>query len=56
MHYRRAGVPTWAISGIFMSPDDIVIHGLNVQVPKAAFYEGLDHWNIVLKTLAGRAH
>ena len=48
-------MPTWAISGIFMSPDDIVIHGLNVQVPKAAFYEGLDHWNIVLKTLAGRA-
>ena len=54
MHYRRAGVPTWAISGIFMNPDELFIHGLNERVPKAAFYDGLDHWSIVLKTLAGR--
>ena len=22
MHFRRAGIPTWAISGIFMNPDE----------------------------------
>ena len=53
MHFRRAGVPTWAISGIFMNPDDLFIHGLNERVPKAALYQGLDHWSIVLKALAG---
>lgn len=55
MHYRRAGVPTWAISGIFMNPDEVFAHGLNERVPKAAFYGALDHWSTVLKTLAGRA-
>ena len=38
MHFRRAGVPTWAISGIFMKPDDLFIHGLNERVPKAVFF------------------
>lgn len=53
MHFRKAGIPTWAISGIFMNPDDDFAHGLNERVPKAAFYGALDHWSIILKALAG---
>jgi len=53
MHFRRAGIPTWAISGLFMNPDEMYAHGLNERVPIEAFYGALDHWSIVLRELAG---
>jgi acetylornithine deacetylase/succinyl-diaminopimelate desuccinylase-like protein len=53
MHFRRAGIPTWAVSGIFMNPDEMYAHGLNERVPIKAFYDALDHWSIVIKRLAG---
>jgi carboxypeptidase PM20D1 len=53
MHFRRAGVPTWAASGIFMNPDEMFAHGLNERVPIKAFYGALDHWSIIIKDLAG---
>lgn len=53
MHFRKAGIPTWAVSGIFINPDEMYAHGLNERVPKASFYGALDHWGIILKTLAG---
>lgn len=52
MHFRSAGIPTWAISSVFMNPDEMFAHGLNERLPKKAFYEGLDHWEIILKQLA----
>ncbi|MEP0202000.1 MAG: M20/M25/M40 family metallo-hydrolase [Halioglobus sp.] len=52
MHFRNAGIPTWAVSGVFMNPDEMYAHGLNERVPIKAFYDGLDHWTIILKTLA----
>lgn len=52
MHFRRAGIPTWAMSGIFMNPDEMFAHGLNERVPIKAFYDALDHWSIILKALA----
>jgi acetylornithine deacetylase/succinyl-diaminopimelate desuccinylase-like protein len=54
MHFRRAGIPTWAVSGIFMNPDDMFAHGLNERVPIKAFYDALDHWSIIIHELAGR--
>jgi len=54
MHFRRAGIPTWAVSGIFMDPDEMFAHGLNERVPIKAFYGALDHWTIIIKQLAGR--
>ena len=54
MHFRSAGIPTWAMSSIFMNPDDNFAHGLNERLPIATFYDGLDHWTIILKELAGR--
>jgi carboxypeptidase PM20D1 len=53
MHFRRAGIPTWAVSGIFMDPDEMYAHGLNERVPIKAFYGALDHWNIIIRQLAG---
>ena len=53
MHFRRAGIPTWAISGAFMNPNDMYAHGLNERVPIKAFYDALDHWSIILRDLAG---
>jgi acetylornithine deacetylase/succinyl-diaminopimelate desuccinylase-like protein len=54
MHFRRAGIPTWAVSGIFMDPDEMYAHGLNERVPIKAFYDALDHWSIIIRGLAGR--
>ena len=52
MHFRRAGIPTWAMSGIVMRPNDSFAHGLNERVPIDAFYGALDHWSIIIKNLA----
>jgi acetylornithine deacetylase/succinyl-diaminopimelate desuccinylase-like protein len=54
MHFRRAGIPTWAVSGIFMNPDEMFAHGLNERVPIKAFYGALDHWSTIIRELAGR--
>ena len=53
MHFRKAGIPTWAVSGRFMNPDEMYAHGLNERVPIKSFYDALDHWSIILKELAG---
>ena len=55
MHFRKAGVPTWGISGVFMNPDEMFAHGLNERVPIKAFYDALDHWSIIIKELASSA-
>jgi acetylornithine deacetylase/succinyl-diaminopimelate desuccinylase-like protein len=52
MHFRKAGVPTWAVSGLFMNPDEMYAHGLNERIPIKAFYDALDHWSIILRELA----
>jgi len=52
MHFRKAGIPTWAVSGLFMNPDEMYAHGLNERLPIKAFYDALDHWSIILKELA----
>ncbi len=52
MHFRNAGIPTLAISGLFMKEDDMFAHGLNERVPVDSFYAGLDHWVIIIKELA----
>ena len=54
MHFRAAGIPTWAMSSVFMNPDEMFAHGLNERLPIKAFYDGLDHWTIIIKELAGK--
>jgi acetylornithine deacetylase/succinyl-diaminopimelate desuccinylase-like protein len=52
MHFRKAGIPTWAMGGIVMKPNDMFAHGLNERAPIDAFYGALDHWSIIIKNLA----
>ena len=52
VHFRKAGIPTWGVSGLFMNPDEQYAHGLNERVPIKAFYDALDHWSIILRELA----
>jgi acetylornithine deacetylase/succinyl-diaminopimelate desuccinylase-like protein len=54
MHYRKAGIPTWAMPSVFMQPDDMFAHGLNERLPIKTFYDGLDHWSIILRELTGK--
>ena len=53
MHFRRAGIPTWAVSGVFMNPNEMYAHGLNERVPIDSFYGALDHWSLIIRQLAG---
>jgi carboxypeptidase PM20D1 len=53
MHFRKAGIPTWAVSGIFMDPDEVYAHGLDERVPVKAFFDALDHWSVIIRELAG---
>jgi acetylornithine deacetylase/succinyl-diaminopimelate desuccinylase-like protein len=52
--YRGAGIPTYGVSSVFMKGSDDFAHGLNERIPVAAFYAGLDHWYVLLKTLAAK--
>jgi acetylornithine deacetylase/succinyl-diaminopimelate desuccinylase-like protein len=51
--FRGAGIPTYGVSSLFMKEKDEFAHGLNERVPVAAFYAGLEHWYVLLTTLAG---
>lgn len=53
MHFRSAGIPTWGISGVFINPRYMYAHGLNERVLIDSFYGALDHWNIIIRELAG---
>ena len=53
MHYRARGLATVAISGAASRPQDMFAHGLNERLSVAAFHEGLDHWYLIIKELAG---
>ncbi|WP_300380182.1 M20/M25/M40 family metallo-hydrolase [Henriciella sp.] len=53
MHYRNRGYDTVGISGAFAKSGDTYAHGLNERLPVDSFYDGLDHWYVILKELAG---
>jgi len=51
--YRAAGIPTYGVCSLFIKDSDNFEHGLDERVPVASFYAGLDHWYILVRTLAG---
>lgn len=53
MHYRNLGYNTVGISGAAAKQNDTFAHGLNERLPVKSFYEGLDHWMVILTELAG---
>lgn len=52
--YRRAGIPTWASSGIFIRNEEMFAHGLDERIPVASFYQGIDHIHDLAVDLGGR--
>jgi acetylornithine deacetylase/succinyl-diaminopimelate desuccinylase-like protein len=53
--FRNVGIPTYGVSGVFMKNSDSFAHGLNERIPVVAFYENLQHWYVLVKTLSGQA-
>jgi acetylornithine deacetylase/succinyl-diaminopimelate desuccinylase-like protein len=51
---RAAGIPTYGSTGLFSRSEDSFAHGLNEGVRVRSFYEALEHWDIVLRDLAGQ--
>jgi acetylornithine deacetylase/succinyl-diaminopimelate desuccinylase-like protein len=52
--FRASGIPTYGVSGMFLKDSDSFAHGLNERMPVHAFYNGLTHWYVLIKELAGR--
>jgi acetylornithine deacetylase/succinyl-diaminopimelate desuccinylase-like protein len=54
LHFRRAGVPTVGAGPIVsLDGDEYNFHGKNERFPVARFNDGLDHFVIFIKALAG---
>jgi acetylornithine deacetylase/succinyl-diaminopimelate desuccinylase-like protein len=51
--FRSAGIPTYGVSSLFLKDSERYAHGLNERIMVTTFYDGLDHWYALLRTLAG---
>jgi acetylornithine deacetylase/succinyl-diaminopimelate desuccinylase-like protein len=51
--FRSAGIPTYGVSSLFLKDSERYAHGLNERIMVKTFYDGLDHWYALLRTLAG---
>jgi acetylornithine deacetylase/succinyl-diaminopimelate desuccinylase-like protein len=52
LYFRNVGVPSYGVSGIFMSAKDSYAHGLNERVPLATFDGALIQWRSLLRDLS----
>jgi acetylornithine deacetylase/succinyl-diaminopimelate desuccinylase-like protein len=52
LHFRNAGVPSYGVSGIFMSPKDSFAHGLNERVPVATIDGAVLQWRSLVRDLS----
>ncbi len=50
--YRAAGIPTYGVGSPFRKDSDEFSHGLDERIPVYAFYAGLEHWDLLVTTLA----
>jgi acetylornithine deacetylase/succinyl-diaminopimelate desuccinylase-like protein len=53
LHFRAAGIPTYGVGETFIKDSDAFAHGLNERIPVKSFYDGLQHWYVLVKELAG---
>ncbi|MGZ5428676.1 MAG: M20/M25/M40 family metallo-hydrolase, partial [Thermoanaerobaculia bacterium] len=51
--FRAAGIPTYGVSETFIKDSDVFAHGLNERMPVKSFYDGLEHWYVLVKEVAG---
>lgn len=52
LYFRNVGVPSYGVSGIFMSAKDSYAHGLNERVPLATLDGSLVQWRSLLRDLS----
>ena len=50
--FRNIGVPTYGVSGMFIKTSDYFAHGLNERIPVKGFYDSLEIWYRLVKTMA----
>ena len=48
-HTRRAGIPTYGVSGLTQDPDDVRAHGKDERVSVSGFYDAVDFWYRLIK-------
>ena len=53
VHFRRAGIPVYGVSGIFYDIDDVRAHGRDERVSVQAFEEGIEFTYRLMKALTG---
>jgi acetylornithine deacetylase/succinyl-diaminopimelate desuccinylase-like protein len=53
IYFRAVGIPTYGTGSAFMKDSDDFAHGLNERLPVASFYQDLQHWDLLVKALAG---
>lgn len=49
---RAAGIPTYAISGVFIDMDDVRAHGRDERILESSFYSGVDFFYRYIKALS----
>jgi acetylornithine deacetylase/succinyl-diaminopimelate desuccinylase-like protein len=47
---RRAGIPTYGVSGLAADPDDVRAHGKDERVSVAGFDDAVDFWYRLMKS------
>jgi acetylornithine deacetylase/succinyl-diaminopimelate desuccinylase-like protein len=55
LYLRRAGIPTYGISGMFGDVDDVRAHGRDERVAAADYYDGVEFMYRFVKELTGGA-
>ncbi|MBI1365241.1 MAG: M20/M25/M40 family metallo-hydrolase [Alphaproteobacteria bacterium] len=53
LYFRYHGVDSYGASGLFMRAEDEFAHGLNERSPVDQIDGALDHWHVMITTLAG---
>ncbi len=54
LYFRSVGIPVYGAEGNWgVSPDDERAHGLDERIPARSFYNGVVHWENMLRDLAG---
>jgi acetylornithine deacetylase/succinyl-diaminopimelate desuccinylase-like protein len=54
LFFRSEGIPVYGVNGSWIViPDDERAHGKDERIPVKSFYDTLDHWRDLVKTLAG---
>ena len=53
IYFRGAGIPTYGTGAAFIKESDSFAHGLNERLPVKSFYDDLQHWYLLVHSLAG---